>query len=115
MDKQTLSGLKARALREIIDGIERRRDRREQARDMIYLVVGLPCPQLVVGRLVDQSDRGFRVVHDHLRLAAGEAVQYFLPATSGSAVVVWTRIAGGAVESGFQILENRAETAEPGT
>jgi hypothetical protein len=112
MDKQKLSALEARALREIMDGIERRRERRKQAHDVVYLVVGIPRPQLVVAKLVDLSSGGFRAVHDHMRLAAGDAVQYFQSSTSGSAVVVWSRILDGAVESGFQILESR-ETPEP--
>jgi hypothetical protein len=113
MDKHTPSGLEARALRKIIDGIERRRERRRQARDRVYLVVGRPCPQLVVGRLVDQSEGGFRAVHSHMRLASGDAVQYFQSSTSGTAVVVWSRIFNGAVESGFQILDGDRDAMEP--
>ena len=107
MDKQKPSALEARALREIVDGIERRRERRKQADDVVYLVVGLPRPQLVVAKLVDLSSAGFRAVHNHMRLAAGEAIQYFQSSTSGAAVVVWSRILDGAVESGFQIIEKQ--------
>jgi hypothetical protein len=112
MDKQKPSALEARALREIMDGIERRRERRKQADDLVYLVVGLPRPQLVVAKLADLSSGGFRAVHDHMRLAAGEAVQFLQSSSSGTAVVVWSRILDGAVESGFQILDKQ-QNPEP--
>ena len=114
MDKHRPSALEARALREIIDGIERRRERRTQARDVVYLVVGHPRPQLVVGKLVDLSSSGFRAVHDHMRLAAGDSVQYFQTSSSGTAVAIWSRISDGSVETGFQILDKR-ETPESNT
>lgn len=114
MDKHTPPGTRTRVLREIIDRIERRRERREQARDEVYLVVGFPRPELVVGRLVDLSSGGFRAIHTHMRLAAGDAVQFFQPSSSGTAVVAWTRIANGAVESGFQILDSGREAPRPG-
>lgn len=107
MDKHRLSVLEAKALREIIDGIERRRERRTQARDQVYLVVGHPRPQLVAGTLVDLSSSGFRAVHSHMRLAAGDSVQYFQTSSSGTAVAIWSRISDGLVETGFQILDKR--------
>jgi hypothetical protein len=107
MDKRKPSAPEVRALHEIVDGIERRRERRKQARDVVYLVVGLPRPQLVVGKLVDSSRGGFRAVHDHMRLAAGDSVQYFQTSSCGTALVIWSRISDGAVESGFQILDGQ--------
>jgi len=59
----------------------------------------------VRGRLVDRSARGFRAEHECPGLTCGQMVQFQLPALpTGRARVVWTRIAGGRVESGFFIV-----------
>jgi len=59
----------------------------------------------VPGRLLDQSKKGFRAEHGFPGLTCGQMVQYRLPAsTAGRARVIWTRIVGGHVESGFLIV-----------
>ena len=59
----------------------------------------------VRGRLVDRSARGFRAEHEFPGLTCGQMVQFHLQASSpGRARVVWTRITGGCVETGFFIV-----------
>lgn len=59
----------------------------------------------VQGYLLDHSARGFRAEHEYPGLTCGQMVQYHLPASSaGQARVVWTRINGARVESGFFIV-----------
>jgi|SRR5579871_3465806 len=59
----------------------------------------------VYGQLIDHSGRGFRAIHGFPGLTCGQMVQYRVPASSeGRARVVWTRIAGTKVETGFFIV-----------
>jgi len=59
----------------------------------------------VHGRLIDRSGSGFRVVHEFAGLTCGQMVQFRMPPSfTGRARVVWTRIAGQHVESGFFIV-----------
>ena|SRR2546422_9867323 len=62
-------------------------------------------PRHVLGRLMDRSSSGFRAQHDCPQLSTGQVVQFRLPDTpKGKARVVWTRIMGDGVETGFLIL-----------
>lgn len=56
------------------------------------------------GVLLDRSAHGFRIRHTIKGLATGQTVHFEHPSLEGSARVVWTRIAGDHVESGFLIL-----------
>ena len=59
----------------------------------------------VRGTLLDRSAKGFRAQHDCAELTAGQVVRFRLGAASrGKAQVIWTRILGDRVESGFLIL-----------
>jgi hypothetical protein len=59
----------------------------------------------VEGRLLDRSAGGFRAEHDCRELGCGQIVRYRSKASGkGRARVVWTRILGDRVESGFLIL-----------
>jgi hypothetical protein len=59
----------------------------------------------VRGQLIDSSASGFRAEHDCAELTCGQIVRFRLRAASkGKARVVWTRILGGRVETGFLIL-----------
>ncbi len=58
------------------------------------------------GTLVDASAGGFRARHEHPDLVSGQVVGYRQGTVEGSARVVWTRIAGDVVESGFMVLED---------
>jgi hypothetical protein len=56
------------------------------------------------GRLLDRSDSGFRVRHQHLTMTSGQEVEFEVAGASGRARAVWTRIIGGEAETGFYIL-----------
>ncbi len=58
----------------------------------------------VTGRLMDVSRSGFRATHSCPELQTGTAVRFQHPAGSGNAKVVWNRISGTNIESGFLIL-----------
>jgi hypothetical protein len=58
----------------------------------------------VRGKVLDRSAGGFRAQHDCSRLTCGQIVEFRLMSSSGLARVVWTRILGDCVESGFLIL-----------
>ena len=62
-------------------------------------------PSEVHGRLVDHSANGFRVEHTFAGLSCGQMVQCrFDDSSPRTARVVWTRIHGERVESGFFVL-----------
>jgi len=58
----------------------------------------------ISGRLVDISTIGFRATHTETALSPGEIVEFDWESVVGRARVVWTRIMGDSVESGFLIL-----------
>ena len=63
------------------------------------------CSTEIRGKLLDRSIRGFRAEHDCTELTSGQAVRFLLtPSAEGQARVVWTRILGNRVETGFLIL-----------
>ncbi|HLI82967.1 MAG TPA: hypothetical protein VKV17_03565 [Bryobacteraceae bacterium] len=56
------------------------------------------------GILLDISANGFRALHNCPTLAAGYNVLFEHAGQKGRARVVWTRIDGGQVQSGFYVL-----------
>lgn len=54
---------------------------------------------------MDVSDRGFRMAHDCVSLAAGQIVEFAHLEAAGHARVVWNRVIAGRVESGFLVVE----------
>jgi hypothetical protein len=63
------------------------------------------APRRVQGRLIDRSSGGFRAQHDCPELSTGQVVQFQLAdVPKGKARVVWTRILGEGVETGFLIV-----------
>jgi hypothetical protein len=56
------------------------------------------------GRLMDLSHHGFRAAHDFRGLMPGQEVDFQHESGSGRARVVWNRILGPSVETGFFIL-----------
>jgi len=56
------------------------------------------------GILLDVSHSGFRAVHNLPTLASGQTVLFEYSGRSGRARVVWTRIDGDQVQSGFFVL-----------
>ncbi|MGA3023999.1 MAG: PilZ domain-containing protein [Bryobacteraceae bacterium] len=58
----------------------------------------------VPGNLVDIAKSGFRARYRSPALLSGSIVEFELPGVNGRARVVWTRILGEHVESGFLIV-----------
>lgn len=58
----------------------------------------------VQGVLLDVSNSGFRAVHNAPTLASGQIVLFEHSGRTGHARIVWTRIDGDQVQSGFYVL-----------
>lgn len=83
---------------------QRRRERRRPAAGQVILWVDDPAPLEIRGRLVDTSPSGFRAEHDCATLATGVQVRFQHGQKKGKARVMWNRIQGGGVESGFLVV-----------
>lgn len=88
---------------------ERRVAPRRAANGEVRLEPGMMGGSVLVGRLVDVSDSGFRCRHDCVSLSSGETVRFSFARREGEARVVWTRILEGAVESGFAVITEKAK------
>src|SRR6476646_2160627 len=88
--------------------VEQRREPRRAARGEVRFQFGAGMAASdgaeVRGKVLDRSAGGFRAQHDCSRLTCGQIVEFRLTSSSGLASVVWTRILGERVESGFLIL-----------
>ena len=84
--------------------VEQRSEERVAASGEVMLSIDRPETLNISAELSDVSDSGFRAEHHCLRLVAGQIVQFRHPRASGKARVVWTRIVGDAVQSGFVVL-----------
>ena len=85
--------------------LEKRREPRESARGTLKLVWDGGPSSGVEGELVDLSLHGFRASHQHAGLVTGQIVDFESSGTWGRARVMWTRILGANVESGFLVLK----------
>jgi len=83
---------------------ERRKEPRSPADGKVEFLLEDPLPRKFHGRLVDVSEGGFRASHEPTGLHAGVEVRFRHPAAEGRARVMWTRVLGERVESGFLIL-----------
>lgn len=84
--------------------MEQRREPRRAAVGEVIFQFG-DARKEVRARLVDRSTTGFRAEHDSSELTCGQLVEFRFGASATTvARVVWTRIAGGRVETGFLIL-----------
>ena len=83
---------------------EQRREERRPGSGAVRVRFSDPEPREFEGRLVDVSDHGFRMSHACTDLAAGQVVEFRHVESRGSARVVWNRILGEVVESGFVVL-----------
>ena len=59
---------------------------------------------MVKARGYTGSKSGFRAKHNYSNLETGQVIRFERPAASGRAKVVWNRISGGQVETGFLVL-----------
>jgi len=82
---------------------ESRRETRRPGKGNVLVRWSNPRAQQVEGKLMDVSDSGFRMAHACSALAAGQYVEFSHFEAKGRARVVWTRIIGGTVESGFVV------------
>lgn len=83
---------------------ERRAAPRHEARGVVTLHPRNRSGEAIAGWLIDISRSGFRARHEARALTAGQEVEFEIGGLPGSARVIWTRIAGARVESGFLIL-----------
>jgi hypothetical protein len=81
--------------------------RRMAAGDVTLWLNGTPLT--VSAHLMDLTKSGFRAHHSSPTLRSGYIVEFELAGVSGRAMVVWTRVLGDQVESGFLILAEGAE------
>jgi hypothetical protein len=63
-----------------------------------------PSPQEITGQLMDYSTSGFRAVHAYAALHTGQVVDFQHAVADGKARVMWNRIAGDRVETGFFVI-----------
>ncbi len=80
---------------------ERRAEPRAPASGRIRLHSPDLAGRVISGELRDVSPHGFRAAHDYPGLESGQTVWLEHDGAPRRARVVWTRIAAGAVESGF--------------
>lgn len=79
----------------------RKQDRRQTTGEVLLL---LDRGVEVTAQLRDESDCGFRAIHNYRLMESGQEVRYRTEASEGKARVVWCRIGGNECESGFYIL-----------
>lgn len=83
---------------------DRRAEPRRQAHGAVALRLKSGAKVAVHGELMDIAESGFRACHAMLTLRPGQEVEFEVAGYPGRARVVWTRILGDQVESGFLIL-----------
>lgn len=83
--------------------VEQRREIRFPANGEVRLWVD-ESQREIEGRLVDVSTAGFRAAHAFPSLSAGQVVRFRHLKAGGSARVIWNRILGQKVETGFLVL-----------
>jgi hypothetical protein len=82
---------------------ERRKEPRFAAKGEVRLRAEAAATA-VKGTVIDTSTHGFRARHDCHELASGQIVTFEHRLAAGRARIMWTRIIGDLVESGFLIL-----------
>ena len=82
---------------------ERRREIREPAAGQVILIVDSPLALAIVARLIDVSPDGFCASYESRDLQRGDRVLFRYKDACGTAVVVWTRVAGRSVRAGFHL------------
>lgn len=83
---------------------ERRREPRVRSTGVVTIRVEDESGPVFEAELVDMSPGGFRVAHHQPSLERGTDVSYRHDKAAGKARVMWNRLAGGRVETGFRIL-----------
>ena len=83
---------------------DRRSERRHAGRGPLQLSFDDPSPQQITGQLMDYSTSGFRAIHAYAALHTGQVVNFQHAVACGKARVMWNRIAGDTVETGFFVI-----------
>jgi hypothetical protein len=83
---------------------DRRSERRYRGQGPLKLSFDDPSPQEITGQLMDYSTSGFRAVHAYAALHTGQVVEFQHSVAVGRARVMWNRIAGDRVETGFFVI-----------
>jgi hypothetical protein len=83
---------------------DRRSERRYKGQGPLKLSFDDPAPQEITGQLMDYSMNGFRAVHAYAALHTGQVVDFQHWVAVGKARVMWNRIAGDRVETGFFVI-----------
>jgi hypothetical protein len=86
------------------DPKNRRSQERFNVEGELLLSFDDPVHHEVRAQLVDYSKSGFRAVHEYSALSTGQVVRFQRLVAWGSARVVWNRILGAQVETGFVVL-----------
>ena len=81
-----------------------RREPRRSVHGAVMVRFGAPQPFVIHGKLVDLSASGFRMAHECAQLEAGQVVEFSHGYAAGQARVVWNRIHGQRVETGFLVV-----------
>ena len=84
---------------------EKRRELRRTADGSVEVSYFDPQKVEMVGRLIDVSPSGFRMEHGCASLSTGQIVEFSHSEASGRARVMWKRIMGERVESGFHVIQ----------
>ena len=83
---------------------EKRREHRRAASGTARVRFADPHLCEVEGRLIDISTSGFRMRHACMSLAAGQVVEFSHAEAAGRARVMWNRVLGERVETGFLVV-----------
>src|SRR5216110_160500 len=88
---------------------ERRRNPRREVQGVILLKILKSDLRSAPIRasLIDLSASGFRASHTSKEICAGQEVAFCHDEEKGTARVVWTRILGQSVESGFLVCQGK--------
>ena len=84
-----------------------RSERREAAEGEVIFHLAGTTGQQFRARLLDVSPHGFRAEHAIPTLSVGTELSFEHPGRSGKAVIVWNRIVGAGVQTGFFVKEAR--------
>ena len=83
---------------------DRRTEQRHSTKGEVRFSFDDPARLEITGRLVDYSKNGFRAIHTYPALHTGQVVEFRHVVTVGKARVMWNRIQGDKVETGFLVL-----------
>jgi hypothetical protein len=84
---------------------DRRRERRHNTDAELKFCFDDPSRQEIIGRVLDYSESGFRAMHTYPALHTGQIVDFQHVTADGKARVMWNRISGDRVETGFLLIK----------